>query len=280
MTDKQFIPLYQLDSFSNEAFKGNPAAVCLIIRDYDDALLQKIAAEMNLSETAFIYVDDFKTIRSVDTFRLRWFTPQVEVNLCGHATLAAAAVLFNEYHLIKDVIKFETLSGQLLARKTDEKIQLNFPLIESSTCEPDEKMLDAIGIQEFEDYAYSEISQDLLIQLKNMESVERLSPDFNAMKSVDSSKTIRGVIVTAKGDTHYDFVSRFFAPWVGINEDPVTGSAHTQLQPYWSKLLGKNEMKTKQVSSRSGELIVRAIKENRVEIEGHVTLVIKGKLFL
>ena len=280
MTDKQFIPLYQLDSFSNEAFKGNPAAVCLIIRDYDDALLQKIAAEMNLSETAFIYVDDFKTIRSVDTFRLRWFTPQVEVNLCGHATLAAAAVLFNEYHLIKDVIKFETLSGQLLARKTDEKIQLNFPLIESSTCEPDEKMLDAIGIQEFEDYAYSEISQDLLIQLKNMESVERLSPDFNAMKSVDSSKTIRGVIVTAKGDTHYDFVSRFFAPWVGINEDPVTGSAHTQLQPYWSKLLGKNEMKTKQVSSRSGELIVRATKENRVEIEGHVTLVIKGKLFL
>lgn len=280
MTDKQFIPLYQLDSFSNEAFKGNPAAVCLIIREYDDALLQKIAAEMNLSETAFIYVDDFKTIRSVDTFRLRWFTPQVEVNLCGHATLAAAAVLFNEYHLIKDVIKFETLSGQLLARKTDEKIQLNFPLIESSTCEPDEKMLDAIGIQEFEDYAYSEISQDLLIQLKNMESVERLSPDFNAMKSVDSSKTIRGVIVTAKGDTHYDFVSRFFAPWVGINEDPVTGSAHTQLQPYWSKLLGKNEMKTKQVSSRSGELIVRATKENRVEIEGHVTLVIKGKLFL
>ncbi len=280
MTDKQFIPIYQLDSFSNEAFKGNPAAVCLIIREYDDALLQKIAAEMNLSETAFIYVDDFKTIRSVDTFRLRWFTPQVEVNLCGHATLAAAAVLFNEYHLIKDVIKFETLSGQLLARKTDEKIQLNFPLIESSTCEPDEKMLDAIGIQEFEDYAYSEISQDLLIQLKNMESVERLSPDFNAMKSVDSSKTIRGVIVTAKGDTHYDFVSRFFAPWVGINEDPVTGSAHTQLQPYWSKLLGKNEMKTKQVSSRSGELIVRATKENRVEIEGHVTLVIKGKLFL
>ncbi len=280
MTDKQFIPLYQLDSFSNEAFKGNPAAVCLIVREYDDALLQKIAAEMNLSETAFIYVDDFKTIRSVDTFRLRWFTPQVEVNLCGHATLAAAAVLFNEYHLIKDVIKFETLSGQLLARKTDEKIQLNFPLTESSTCEPDEKLLDAIGIQEFEDYAYSEISQDLLIRLKNMESVERLSPDFNAMKSVDSSKTIRGVIVTAKGDTHYDFVSRFFAPWVGINEDPVTGSAHTQLQPYWSKLLGKNEMKTKQVSSRSGELIVRATKENRVEIEGHVTLVIKGKLFL
>ncbi|TET75645.1 MAG: PhzF family phenazine biosynthesis protein [Candidatus Heimdallarchaeota archaeon] len=280
MTNEQFIPLYQLDSFSNEAFKGNPAAVCLIVRELDDALLQKIAAEMNLSETAFIYVDDFKTIRNVDTFRLRWFTPQVEVNLCGHATLAAAAVLFNEYHLITDVIKFETLSGQLLAKKADEKMQLNFPLTESSVCEPDNKMLDALGIHEFEDYVYSEISQDLLIRLKNEGSVERLSPDFSAMKMIVSSKTIRGVIVTAKGDNHYDFVSRFFAPWVGINEDPVTGSAHTQLQPYWSKLLGKNEMKAKQVSSRSGELIVRATKENRVEIEGDATLVIKGKLFL
>ncbi|MCE7738013.1 MAG: PhzF family phenazine biosynthesis protein [Candidatus Heimdallarchaeota archaeon] len=280
MTNEQFIPLYQLDSFSNEAFKGNPAAVCLIVREYDDALLQKIAAEMNLSETAFIYVDNFKTIRSVDTFRLRWFTPQVEVNLCGHATLAAAAVLFNEYHLIADVIKFETLSGQLLAKKSDKKFQLNFPLTESSICEPDEKMIDALGIHEFENCVYSEISQDLLIQLKNMESVERLSPDFNAMKMIDSSRTIRGVIVTAKGDNHYDFVSRFFAPWVGINEDPVTGSAHTLLQPYWSKLLVKNEMKAKQVSSRSGELIVRATKENRVEIEGDATLVMKGKLLL
>jgi len=280
MTNERFIPLYQLDSFSNEAFKGNPAAVCLIIRKYDDALLQKIAAEMNLSETAFIYVDDFKTIGSVDTFRLRWFTPQVEVNLCGHATLAAAAVLFNEYHLIADVIKFETLSGQLLAKKTDEKIQLNFPLTESSTCEPNEKILDALGTHEFEDFAYSEISQDLLIRLKNMESVEQLSPDFNALKMIDSSRIIRGVIVTAKGDNTCDFVSRFFAPWVGINEDPVTGSAHTQLQPYWSKLLGKNEMKARQVSSRSGELIVRATKDNRVEIEGDVTLVMKGKLLL
>ena len=280
MNNEQFIPLYQLDSFSNEAFKGNPAAVCLIVRELDDALLLKIAAEMNLSETAFIYVDDFKTIRNVDTFRLRWFTPQVEVNLCGHATLASAAVLFNEYHLITDVIKFETLSGQLLAKKADEKMQLNFPLTESSTCEPDDKILDALGIHEFEDYVYSEISQDLLIRLKNEGSVERLSPDFSAMKMIVSSKTIRGVIVTAKGDNYYDFVSRFFAPWVGINEDPVTGSAHTQLQPYWSKLLGKNEMKAKQVSSRSGELIVRATKENRVEIEGDATLVIKGKLFL
>ncbi len=279
MINEQSVPLYLLDSFSNETFKGNPAAVCLIVREYDDELLQKIATEMHLSETAFIYVDDFRTIRSVDAFRLRWFTPQVEVKLCGHATLAAAAVLFNEYHLINDVINFETLSGQLSAKKIDEKIQLNFPLTESSACEPDEKMLDALGIHEFEDYVYSEMSQDLLIQLKNMESVELLSPDFNAMKMIDSSKTIRGVIVTAKGNNHYDFVSRFFAPWVGINEDPVTGSAHTQLQPYWSKLLGKNEMKAKQISSRSGELIVRATKENRVEIEGDATLVMKGKLF-
>lgn len=280
MSNTQFIPLFQLDSFSDEAFKGNPAAVCLIVEEYEDSILQKIAAEMNLSETAYIYVKDFETISSSDTFRLRWFTPQVEVNMCGHATLASAAVLFNEYQVKSDLIKFETLSGQLLAKQIDDKIQLNFPLTESEAIEPDVNLLKALGIQEHEAYVYSEVSQDLLIQLKDVEAVETLAPDFNAMKMIDAERIIRGVVVTAKGDDTCDFVSRFFAPWVGINEDPVTGSAHTQLQPFWSGILGKNEMKAKQVSSRSGELVVRAIQNKRVEIEGYAKLVLKGNLFL
>jgi PhzF family phenazine biosynthesis protein len=280
MVKNQEIPLFQLDSFSNEAFKGNPAAVCLIVEDYEDSILQGIAAEMNLSETAFIYVKDLEIVSDSDTFRLRWFTPQVEVNLCGHATLASAAVLFNEYKLKSKQVKFDTLSGQLLAQKAGDKIQMNFPLTESEAIEPDDKMLGALGIQEFESYVYSEISQDLLVQLKDATAVANLTPDFNAMKKVDSDHTIRGVIVTARGDETCDFVSRFFAPWVGIDEDPVTGSIHTQLQPFWSRILGKNEMRAKQISIRTGELVVRATQDRRIEIEGFAKLVIKGKLLL
>ena len=126
-------------------------------------------------------------------------------------------------------------------KKADEKIRLNFPLTESEPIEPDMALLKALGIQEYDKYVYSEVSQDLMIQLKDITSVENLSPDFDAMKRVETEKTIRGVIVTTKGEDNFDFVSRFFAPWAGINEDPVTGSAHTQLQPFWSKILGKNE---------------------------------------
>ncbi len=279
MEIREKIPLFQLDSFSNEAFRGNPAAVCLITEEYEDTILQKIAAEMNLSETAFIYVEDFDKLVDSDTFRLRWFTPQIEVNLCGHATLASAAVLFNEYQLKSDLIKFKTLSGELFARKVDEKIQLNFPSTETESIEPNNSMLEALGIDDFEAYTYSEVSQDLLIQVKELNIVKNLTPDFSAMKAIDNEQRVRGVIVTSIGDNTCDFVSRFFAPWVGINEDPVTGSAHTQLQPYWSKILGKNEMKAKQISNRGGEVTVRATQNNRVEIEGDAKLVLKGNLF-
>ena len=276
---QEIITIYQVDAFTDVPFKGNPAAVCLIMKEYSDEILQKIAAEMNLSETAFIYVPDIDKIKETDTFRLRWFTPKIEVNLCGHATLASAAVLFFEVGITANIVNFDTLSGRLIAKRINQAIGLNFPLNDPEEIKPPQAFLDAIGIRKCLTAAYASEVKDILIELENETEVLKVTPNFSEMLKLELDVDVRGVIITSKGSNDTDFVSRFFAPWVGINEDPVTGSAHTILTPYWSRKLSKNEMSARQLSERVGKLKVKLIENNRVEIIGKTSLVLKGEFY-
>lgn len=276
---KSFL-IYQVDAFTKEPFKGNPAAVCLLDKEYGDEILQNIAAEMNLSETAFPLPLESKPLEETARFSLRWFTPKVEVPLCGHATLATAAVLFKEVGVAADELEFETLSGKLTAKKDPGGILLNFPANPPAPIEPPAELLQAMGIDDFENVAYAKTAKKLLVHVKEEEIVKNLAPDFGFMTQVPIPHDISGVIVTSAGSGPYDFISRFFAPRVGINEDPVTGAAHTVLAPYWSKLLGKVEMRAYQASERGGELVVRLMANERVALIGNAIIVFKGKLNL
>jgi PhzF family phenazine biosynthesis protein len=274
------IPLYHVDAFAKEPFGGNPAAVCLLERPYKDGVLRAIAAEMNLSETAFLQKLEQKPIKDLRSFSLRWFTPKTEVDLCGHATLATAAVLFHEVKIPATEVFFETRSGTLTTRLNKGRILLNLPSHETTPYHPSQDFLDAMGISDYISAHFSEKAGDLLILLQNEEGLRNLKPDFERMKSIKTGDRIGGVIVTSEGHGPYDFVSRFFAPWLGINEDPVTGAAHTVLGPYWSKVLGKNEMLAYQASRRGGELTVKVLSHGRVELIGKAVIVSKGELYL
>lgn len=280
------IPLYQVDAFSPTPFKGNPAAVCLLPRPYNDATLQAIAAEMNLSETAFLLRSGRQPWAENETFLLRWFTPQVEVRLCGHATLAAAAVLFNAVEVAAPQVTFQTLSGDLIARRGDDgAIVLDFPIEPPLACAPPPDVLEALGVTQARTAAYGAGDRKLLLHFERAEEVRTLEPDFVALLHAPNMAAYQGLIVTAPGDpdTRYDFVSRFFAPAVGINEDPVTGSAHTLLAPYWAERLDKREMFAYQASARGGELRVRlgeGAAKDRVFLEGHAVIVLEGKLLV
>ena len=274
------IPIYQIDAFTDKSFKGNPAAICLISENYPDITLQKIAAEMNLSETAFLYVLNIDEIKKSNKFRLRWFTPKVEVNLCGQATLATSHLLFHILKIDSNSVIYKTLSGELIASKTEDGVILDFPLNEPEITEPLPTLLDALGVKTAEVFAYSKGVTDILIELDSKEIISALNPDFDKLKRLSLSLEIRGVIVTSRGGDNYDFISRFFAPWVGINEDPVTGSAHTILAPYWAKKLGKTEMKGYQMSKRGGEIAMKILKNSRVELIGKSVLILKGEFYV
>ncbi len=274
------IPLYHVDAFAKEPFTGNPAAVCILEKPYKDSLLRSIAAEMNLSETAFLQKLDQKPIKDSRLFSLRWFTPETEVNLCGHATLATAAALFYDLKITATEVSFETRSGTLRARLEEGGILLDLPSEETVQVYPSQDILSALGISEFTSAHYSAKSGHLLILLPNEETLRNLKPDFERMKSSGTRDKIAGVIVTSKGQAPYDFVSRFFAPWFGINEDPVTGAAHTLLGPYWSKMLMKKEMLAYQASLRGGELNVKIISPDRVGLVGNAVIISKGELYL
>ena len=274
------IPLYHVDAFATEPFTGNPAAVCILEKPYKDDLLKSIAAEMNLSQTAFLQKLEQKHIEDSRLFSLRWFTPETEVNLCGHATLATAAVLFHDVKLNAKEVSFETRSGTLTARLEDNGILLDFPTDETTPFYPSQSMLDALGIRDFTSAHYSRKTSYLLILLSTEQNLRDLKPDFKRLKSAETKDKIAGVIVTSRGNEPYDFVSRFFAPWLGINEDPVTGSAHTTLGVYWSKILGKKEMHAYQASQRGGQLTVKILSPDRVGLVGNAVIVSKGELYL
>ena len=271
--------LYQADAFTDKPFGGNPAAVCLVMGQLEDGLLQSIAAEMNLSETAFVQpVGDGSFSIDNRRFKLRWFTPVLEVPLCGHATLATAKVLFEESGVKTDEIVFETLSGELIARRESEGITLDFPLDEPEAAAVPTELMAAMGLSGCQEVFLGKNTRKLVLRVADPEEVKDMCPDFAGMKNTALAYGIKGVGVTAADGKHYDFVSRYFNPWAGVDEDPVTGSVHTLLAAYWAKQLGKTELRAYQASSRGGEILLRLGNAGRVELVGKAAIVLRGHL--
>lgn len=257
------LKLYQLDAFASQLFEGNPAAVCPLESWLDDAVMQKLAAENNLSETAFF-------VKQGDAYDIRWFTPSSEVNLCGHATLASAYVVFNELGFPGDTIHFNSKSGELRVTRNGTLLSLDFPSQPPHECKPPEALLRAINFTPVECLMHD----DYILVLESEDQVRNISPDFRLLSTLD----LRGVCITAPGDKH-DFVSRFFAPKHGIDEDPVTGSSFTQLAPYWSKRLNKTCLSARQISARGGEVECELVGD-RVRISGKVTRYMNATIYL
>jgi PhzF family phenazine biosynthesis protein len=258
------VRVVQVDAFTSQPFAGNPAAVCVLSAAADEQWMRDIAREMNLSETAFLHPED-------GGYRLRWLTPAVEVDLCGHATLASAHVLWDEGHLPPDEdALFHTRSGLLTCRLKDGGwIEMNFPAKLAEPAEPPPQLGAALGAE----MRYVGRNQfDYLVEVPDEATLRALQPNHHLLRQLP----VRGVIVTARG-TEYDFVSRFFAPGSGIDEDPVTGSAHSALAPYWSSKLGKSEMTAFQASARGGVVKLR-LERDRVYMSGQAVTVLRGEL--
>ncbi len=258
------LPIFQVDAFTNELFKGNPAAVVPLEEWLNDATMQSIALENNLSETAFF-------VPTQAGFEIRWFTPVTEVNLCGHATLATAHVIFNEADYPRDTIEFGSRSGKLIVKKLDEYLQLNFPADEIIKIDEPTSIIKGLGKHPAACYKGK---NDMLFLFNSEEDILNINPEFHLLANSEE----RGIIVTAPGH-NVDFVSRFFAPQVGINEDPVTGSAHTTLAPFWSSKLRKTKLTAKQLSQRGGELIC-TLKGDRILIAGKAKTYLRGEIFI
>lgn len=257
------LTIFQVDAFTSKLFGGNPAAVCPLDTWLPDEIMQKLAAENNLSETAFF-------VKEGEKYHLRWFTPEFEIDLCGHATLATAFVLFNYLGFIGEVIKFRTKSGVLEVRKKGHLIELNFPSRSPEPCDPPEALLKGLNIQPWKVLK----SRDYFLVYKDEALIKQIVPDFKFLNQLD----VVGVIVTAASG-EVDFVSRFFVPNSVIGEDPVTGSAHCNLIPYWSKELNKTTLTAKQLSVREGELFCED-KGDRVTMAGNAVLYLKGEFYL
>jgi PhzF family phenazine biosynthesis protein len=258
--------IVQVDAFTAEPFRGNPAAVCIMAAAAGVDWMRAVAREMNLSETAFLHPES-------DGWRLRWFTPATEVDLCGHATLASAHVLWEEKHLSEgQTARFHTRSGLLGAARDGEWIVLDFPATPPSPAAAPAGLLGALGLETARSVGRSRF--DYLVEVDAAETVRRLEPDFGALRRVEA----RGIIVTAPSDdTAYDFVSRFFAPAVGVDEDPVTGSAHCALAPFWAVRLGRSDLRGYQASARGG-LVRTAWSGDRVRLGGQAVTVLRGAL--
>jgi len=257
------IALFQVDAFTSELFSGNPAAVCILDNWLEDSILQSIAGENNLSETAFL-------VRQDEGFEIRWFTPVTEVALCGHATLASALVAFECLDWPAEEITFNTReSGALHVTRRNGLLEMNFPATTSVPTAVSQAVEEALGCDLSEAYR---AGKDLMIRLADEDQVRKLQPQMSRMSDLDC----RGVIVTS-GSDHCDFVSRFFAPRCGIPEDPVTGSAHCALIPYWSRLLNKPDLHARQVSKRGGELFCQDLGD-RVRIAGNAILYLRGEI--
>lgn len=257
------IPVYQIDAFASEIFSGNPAAVCLLSRWLDDATMQGIAAENNLAETAFVVPSD-------GAYELRWFTPITEVDLCGHATLACAHLLLNVLGRCRNEVSFDTRSGRLDVARNGDLLALDLPTLAPRPAEPPDALVEGLGCNPQEVLA----ATNYLAVFADEEEVRSIEPDFGALAKCHPY----GVIVTATGK-EADFVSRFFAPSYGIDEDPVTGSAHCTLTPYWAGRLGKKQLRAKQISRRGGELGCEH-RGRRTRVSGRCALYLRGTIEL
>jgi len=257
------ITQYQVDAFASNVFEGNPAAVCPLRKWLDDDLMQRIAAENNLAETAFLVPEG-------GVYTIRWFTPLTEIKLCGHATLASAYVLFNELGVDGREVNFNSRSGLLTVRRNNDLLELDFPSQPAEQCEPPKGLSEALGINVQRCFK----NEDYLVVVEAEHALQALTPNFGKLLDINT----RGVIVTAPSE-QYDFVNRFFAPRVGINEDPVTGSAYTKLIPFWAHELGKRRLDAKQISARGGEVFCR-LAGDRVKISGHGVLFSKSEIII
>jgi len=260
------VPLFQVDAFTDRLFAGNPAGVCLLDAPESAEWMRLVAREMNLSETAFAVSGD-------DGFSLRWFTPVVEVDLCGHATLATAHVLWETGRLAPEVpARFHTRSGLLTARRVGEWIAIDFPRLPFAAGPIPAEVTQALGV---EARLTGLFGPKWLIEVESEAAVRAVRPDFVRLRSIPG----RGVVVTSAADraSVYDFISRYFAPWVGVDEDPVTGSVHCCLGPFWSERLGKRELLACQASSRGGWLRIK-VTDDRVELAGRAVTVLRGEL--
>jgi len=259
------IRIVQVDAFTSQPFAGNPAAVCVLSSEPAEPWMRDVAREMNLAETAFL-------VPQADGYNLRWFTPAVEVALCGHATVASAHVLWEDGHLPPAVqARFHTRSGLLTADRRGDWIELDFPATLAAPCEPPPGLLGALGAQA---KFVGKSKFDYLVEVESEEQLRALAPDHTRLRQLP----VRGVIVTARSSTpKFDFVSRFFAPGSGIDEDPVTGSAHCALGPYWSAKLGNAELTAFQASARGGVVRVR-VQGDRVLLGGQAVTVLRGEL--
>lgn len=260
------LTLYQVDAFTDTLFGGNPAAVIPLKKWLPDEQMQQLAMENNLSETVFFVPSKLKGV----DFDIRWFTPALEINLCGHATLASAYTIFNILKEKKKFIVFSCKSGLLKVRKRKSSIEMDFPSWKPLVMgEAPQQLSEALGVV---DIVAVYKHRDLLVQLKDEEAVLNCKPDFGLLKSLGEK-----VIITAQG-RNCDFVSRFFAPIAGIDEDPVTGSAHSQLIPFWSEKLGKQQMQARQLSARGGDIGCRQLSEERVLMSGNCVFYMKGEI--
>lgn len=259
------LSIYQVDAFTDKVFGGNPAAVVPLTQWLPDETLQKIALENNLSETAFF-------VPTEKGFHLRWFTPTVEIDLCGHATLATSWVIFNQLNYNKDSITFDSLSGPLTVTREDNSLTLDFPVWPYEQIAIDARITDALGTEPMELYK----APDWVAVYDDAKIVQDMTPNMQKLSEI---KECRGIIVTAKGSDGVDFVSRWFGPNEGIDEDPVTGSAHCVLTPYWATKLGKASFKAKQVSARGGYLNCD-LKGDRVFITGKAVLFLIGTIYV
>ncbi|MCI0331241.1 MAG: PhzF family phenazine biosynthesis protein [candidate division Zixibacteria bacterium] len=259
------LKIYQVDSFTDKPFAGNPAGVCILPEARSERWMQDVAREMNLAETAFL-------VRQANGYNLRWFTPAVEVDLCGHATLASAHILWETGQLPSNQeARFHTKSGQLSAKQNGKLIEMNFPSTPAASAEAPPGLSQALGV----DAKYVGKSRfDYLMEVESEDTVRGLNPNFGQIKKLP----VRGIIVTSRaGSDGCDFVSRFFAPAAGIDEDPVTGSAHCTLAPFWAERLGKKELVGYQASSRGGTVRVR-VDGKRVHLGGQAVTVLTGEL--
>ncbi|MCI3937161.1 PhzF family phenazine biosynthesis protein [Chryseobacterium aahli] len=262
---------YFVDSFTNQKFKGNPAAVCIAESDLNNATMQSIASEIGFSETAFI-----KQITD-NTYSIRFFTPKIEIPLCGHATLASSKIVFDTTSF--DTIKFINSNNvELFIEKVENKIKMQFPVYETEEIEVPQKMLDALGISEIVNTRYNTNNKIILIEIKNAIKLSNLKPDFAAL--INSYTGINGVLVTAVSDNeNFDFHYRYFWPWAGTNEDPVTGSIQTFLTKYWATKLNKTKLNAYQSSLRTGTMSTELL-QNNVSILGEAVTVLEGQFIL
>lgn len=263
-------PVYFVNAFAENFYKGNQAGVVLVDEFPHDSSMQSLAKEFGFSETTFVKRMGF------GKYHIRWFTPETEVKLCGHATLAAAKALFHDVIPHEKLILFQSLSGDLLARRLGEDIQLDFPIDEPVKFDSDKRIVAALSQANVEEVLYASNTKNLIVVYKDADTILSLKPDFDELNKL-KSENIFGIIITASFTGNYDYICRYFAPWEGICEDPVTGSAQTSLAPYWSKRLSKEVLNGFQASSRGGDFTVQ-ITTNRVLISGKAYIYLKGEL--